>query len=188
MDRTRPFTHIVSLDSQDGPWPHPKIRYDIRTGLKADSEIVRLERPEQIDDFYHLYRMTARRHGGKGPFRDKKFFEILFDYLHNTDKLYWTGLLAEDSLVGSQIHFIHENTLFNWQTVSNYEKRQYKPSQLLMNDAVEKAISLGLGKVNLGASPSDAGGLIRYKERWRGTRIEYNIYTSRSRLRRLIRR
>jgi CelD/BcsL family acetyltransferase involved in cellulose biosynthesis len=130
--------------------------------------------------------MTAARHDGKGPHRDKKFFEILFKRLHDSDKLYWTGLVAEGALVGSQIHFIHGDTLFNWQTVSDYEKRQYKPSQLLMHDAIERAADLGLKSVNLGASPPDAGGLIRYKERWQGTRIDYYIYSSLSRIRKLL--
>jgi len=186
LQRTQSFTHIVRLDRPENFQPHKKIEYDIRAGQKVDSEIIMIDKLSLVDDFYRLYLLTKKRHEGGGPLREGKFFEIIFRHLEKTGKLYWTGLMAEGEMVGSQIHFIHGETLFNWQTVSDYDKRQFKPSQLLMNDAIAQAAALNLKTVNLGASPPDAEGLIRYKERWQGIRVEYDILTSRSLLRRLV--
>jgi hypothetical protein len=180
------LTHVISLDDTDEYRPHKKIEYDIRAGQKVESKIIRIDSPSRVAEFYRLYRMTEKRHGTRGPRRGLSFFEAVYNHLAGSGKLYWTGLTVEGSLVGSQIHFIHGETLFNWQTVSDYEMRRYKPSQLLMDDAIRYAAEQGLTKVNLGASPPEAAGLIRYKERWQGEKIEYDLLTVRSWYRRLL--
>ncbi len=186
MERTGHFTHVVRLDNVDDFRPHKKIAYDLRAGQKIESEIVDVREESQVEDFYRLYCMTELRHGQKQPRREKVFFNCLLHNLVDSDSLYWRAMIADGVMVGSQIHFIHGDTLFNWQTVSDYEKRQYKPSQLLMHDAIGKAAESGLKQVNLGASPPDAAGLIRYKERWKGERVEYDILTARSGLRKML--
>lgn len=183
--RGRCLTHVIDLDDEEFH-PHKKIEYDIRAGQKADSKIIRLDNSSRVADFYRLYRMTEKRHENRGPRRGFEFFEAILDHLADSHTLYWTGLTVEDSLVGSQIHFIHGGTLFNWQTVSDYEMRRYKPSQLLMNDAFRYAAEQGLTRINLGASPPEASGLIRYKERWQGKKVEYDLLTARSWYRKLL--
>ena len=186
MERSRHFTHVVRLDHTGDFQPHKKIAYDIRAGQKIESEIIDVRHSSQVDDFYRLYCLTESRHGRKRPRREKTFFQGILDNLAVSDRLYWRALIAEGTMVGSQIHFIHGGTLFNWQTVTDYDKRQYKPSQLLMYDAIDKAAEIGLNQVNLGASPPDAAGLIRYKERWRGEKVDYDIMISRSRIRKVL--
>jgi len=179
MRRTRHFTHIIALDNPDDYRPRANIESDLRTGQKRPSEIIRFNDISQVDDFYRLYRLTRMRHKG-GPDRGKKFFESIFQHLAKTDKLYWIGLKAEGSMIASHIYFIHGDTLFGWQVVSDYEKRHYKPNQLLTYDAIGMAGKNGLRKINLGASPPEAEGLVFYKEHWQGIRIEYDILTARS--------
>jgi hypothetical protein len=188
MTRKKHFTHIIEFDSNGQYQPHKKVKGDIRAGQRAKSEVVRIENSSQIDAFYNLYQMTEQRHNKKKTLYGKAFFNSILDHLGESRRLYWTGLMAGEKMIGSQIHFIHGDTLVNWQTVSDYEKRHHKPGQLLMYDAVRKGMEIGLTKINLGASPPDADGLIFYKERWGGVRVEYDILTYRSGLRRLLRR
>ncbi len=49
-----------------------------------------------------------------------------------------------------------------------------------MYDAIRKAKLSGAGRVNLGASPPHATGLIEYKESWGARKIEYDILSCRS--------
>ena len=186
LTRTRHFTHILVLDTIDEYRPHKKIAYDLRAGEKTDAAIIKIETALQVAEFYRLYRTTEARHGRRRPRYTRRFFETILTHLAGSEMLYWTGLTTEDVLIGSQIHFAYGETLFNWQTVSEYEKRDYKPSQILMNDAIRYAAARGLHAVNLGASPPDAAGLIRYKERWGGKRVEFDILAMRSILRRLV--
>jgi hypothetical protein len=186
LNRSGYFTHLVSLEKPEQFRPHKKIEYDLRAGQNIKSEIIRIQSKSQVDEFYRLYRLTESRHGRKKPRYSKRFFESIFHHLSDSEMLYWTGMMAKGAMVGSQIHFIYGDMLFNWQTVSDYAARQYKPSQLLMNNAINHALKEGLKKVNLGASPPEAEGLIRYKERWHGRRVDYDILTARSGLRKML--
>jgi hypothetical protein len=186
MNRRRYFTHEVFLDDPENYRPDKKIEQHLRVGQKADSEIIEISRPSHVDDFYRLYLLTARRHGQKRPRHEIKFFENLYNQMGDSPKLYWTALVVGQSMAGSQINFFHQDTLINWQTVSDYEMRRYKPNQMLLYDAICKAGADGLKKVNLGASPPEASGLIGYKERWRGRKKEYEIITGTSWYRKLL--
>lgn len=100
--------------------------------------------------------------------------------------LHWTGLRARGKLIASHLNFIHGGTLANWRIVWDYDERHLKPNQVLMHDAIRTAGRRGIEYVNLGASPADAAGLIEYKERWGGMKVEYDILTFRSPIRRLL--
>jgi lipid II:glycine glycyltransferase (peptidoglycan interpeptide bridge formation enzyme) len=102
--------------------------------------------------------------------------------------LYWNSLLEDSRMVGSCINFIHGDTLFNWQNVSDYSKRYLRPNHVLIADAIEYAIERGIKKINLGASPPYAHSLIDFKKRWGGERVNYDSYFSSSWLLRLLRR
>jgi len=166
--------------------PDKKLNGHIRSGQRAETEIVQIRGDEMIRKFYRLYSLTEKRHGAARPLYRKRFFLALLDRLGESPRLYWNALREEGRLVGSCINFIHGKTLFNWQTVSDYESRHLKPNHVLLADAIERGAELGVSRVNLGASPEHAHGLIDYKERWGGERVEYACYTSASPLRKML--
>ncbi len=86
----------------------------------------------------------------------------------------------DGAMAASQINLIWGDTLFNWQVVSDLGFRQVKPTYLLHDAMIAYAQNQKLRKINLGASPPEAEGLIEYKERWGGTEIGYDIMTSSS--------
>ena len=183
------FTHVISLngDGEHTP-PDKKLNGHIRSGQRALTEIVRIDDGDRLDEFYRLYSLTERRHGAVRPLYRKRFFRALLEKLGGSSMLYWNGLNEGGRLVGSCINFIHVDTLFNWQTVSDYENRHLKPNHVLLADAIERGAATGVKMVNLGASPENAHGLIDYKERWGGKRVDYAFYVAASGLRRLLRR
>lgn len=182
----RSFTHMVVIDSIGTFEPHRRIKRDLRIGAKSETKIVPVRSDSDIDAFYRLYHLTERRHGRRRPLYRRGFFKALADVMADSNLLYWPSLEIDGKTVASQINFIHGNTLVNWRVVSDYERRRYKPSQLLLYDAIEKAAAMGVTRINLGASPPEAEGLIAYKERWGGMKVEFDIYTHRSRLRRMM--
>jgi CelD/BcsL family acetyltransferase involved in cellulose biosynthesis len=189
LKKERYFTHIISLNGHEehNP-PDKKVNGHIRSGQRAETEIIRLTRHEQIDDFYALYKMTEQRHGSRKPLYSRRFFRAILENLRDSDTLYWTCLISEGAMIGSCINFIYNGSLFNWQTVSDYESRHLKPNHVLLADAIRRGEENGVKRVNLGASPPQAKGLINYKERWGGVRVNYNCYSYKSKLRRLIKR
>jgi hypothetical protein len=182
----RSFTHIVMIDSIGDFEPHRRIKRDLRNGGRSEYTIAPVRSDSDIDAFYRLYSLTERRHGRRRPLYRRGFFHALADVMDDSRMLYWPGLMIEGKMVASQINFIHGNTLINWRVVSNYEWRRYKPNQLLLYDAIEKAAAVGVTRINLGASPPEAEGLIAYKERWGGMKVEFDIYSHRSQLRRML--
>lgn len=183
------FTHIISLngDSSHNP-PDKKINGHIRAGLRADTDKVIVKRMDHLDAFYDLYLLTEKRHDQLTPLYSRRFFKAILDVLNGSRMLYWNALLEGNEMIGSCINFIYGDTLFNWQTVSDYSKRHLKPNHVLLSDAIEHGIDMGVKKINLGASPPYAHSLIDYKERWGGIRVDYDNYLSDSWLRKLLNR
>lgn len=187
FDRNTHFTHIVELDS-DGAYKPPgkKTTAEIRAGEKLGGVIGRINDRGDVARFYDIYLATVKRHGIKKPLYDLKFFEAILNIPGRTDTLYWTALTVDGEMIGSQINFLYGDTLFYWQAVSLYEKRIFRPNYRLLFDAFSRAVERGLKRVNLGASPPDAEGLIFFKERWGARQVEYQSITYRSTLRKII--
>jgi len=179
------FTHIIYLDGRDehNP-PDRKINGHIRAGQRADSEIGTVRSRDQLNAFYRLYEMTEKRHGSIRPLYSKHFFASILRHLGDSPMLYWNCLMSGEEMVGSCINFIFNDSLFNWQTVSNYEYRHLKPNHMLLSESLRVGLERGAVRANLGASPPYAHSLIDYKERWGGVRVEYDSYLSDSWFRR----
>ncbi|MBN2184217.1 MAG: GNAT family N-acetyltransferase [Candidatus Krumholzibacteriota bacterium] len=186
LSHTEIFTHIIDLnEDEDHRPPDRKINGHIRAGQKADTTILCVKTKDQLSAFYRLYEMTEKRHGSLKPLYSKHFFTSILKHLSMTEKLYWNCLMYEDVMIGSCINFISSETLFNWQTVSNYDYRRFKPNHVLLSEAIDVGVSMGVKKINLGASPQYAHTLIDYKERWGGVKVPYDSYVSDSWLRRI---
>ncbi len=180
-------THIIPLPGDDQYYPDDKkIEGHIRAGLKRGGEIIPIESESQVGDIIQLYHETERRHGRIRPIMPDNLFISLFQTFCDNPALYWTALLAENRIIGSMINLFYRDTMMNWQTVSDYEMREYKPNQLLLADAIAEAQRRGMLYINLGASPPDAEGLRDYKSRWGGREEKYAIYSKVSHLRKLI--
>lgn len=185
--RSRYETHVVDLpEGVEFVPPDKGTSADVRAGEKRGGKIVTVD-ADRLDEFCRLYRLTEARHGRTRRRYTRDFFAAILQHLGDTGRLHWTGLEADGMLVGSQINFIHGDTLFYWQAVSDYEKRWFKPNHVLLYDAIRYAQANGIPRVNLGGSPRGAASLRKFKEQWGGRPVEYDVYSYRSRLHRLVR-
>lgn len=186
FQREKHFTHIIRpSNTEDYQVPEKRIARHLRSGQRKNDNFFIMD-SGRMDDFYSLYLDNEKRHRNPGPLYKHSFFKSLLDILGKSEKLYWTGLADGESLIGSQINFIHSDTLFYWQGIFDYNKRDHKPSYILMHDAIRHGLEMGVRNINLGASPPQAVGLIDYKTRWGGEKIEYGILSYRSKLRKLL--
>ncbi|MCP4567704.1 MAG: GNAT family N-acetyltransferase [FCB group bacterium] len=187
FERTSHFTHIIELEAGGQFVPtNRNLVKNLQAGEKAAGDIIRIENIDRIKGYYDLYLATESRHGRKKPLYNLSFFEAVMKVLGNTDSLYWTALMVDGEMIGSQISFCHHDTLFYWQAVSAYEKRQFKANYRLLFDAITYGNSRGVTKINLGASPPEAEGLIYFKECWGAKRVEYDGLDYRSPLRKFM--
>jgi len=185
-ERFRSFTHVIAGDSLDDYKPSDGLMRDIGDAEKAESRVIQIRTSQNVEAFYRLYRMTETRHGSRRPRYRPGFFQALSRIMADTDQLYWTGVIVNGKMIGSHINFLHGGMLINWQAASDYEKRRYRPNQLLLYDAIRYARLRDIRIINMGASPPEGRGLIRYKERWGADRIEYDVLLRRSWFRKLM--
>lgn len=175
------FTHLITLDNGNESCPPDKrVQRHIRGGQKSSGRIVPIESSDKVSSFYALYALTERRHGRKNPIIERRFFDCLLEQFRDSPYLYWVAAEVDGEMAASQINLIWGDTLFNWQVVSDLKFREAKPNYLLHDDMIACARQRGLKKINLGASPPEADGLIDYKESWGGRRVEYDIITASS--------
>jgi len=173
------FTHIIHLNAENGHTPpDKKINGHIRSGQRADTEICQVRSRDQLNDFYRLYEMTEKRHGSIRNLYTKHFFASVLKHLGDSEMMSWTCLNTNGEMIGSRINFMYNDSMFNWQTVWNYEYRHLKPNHVLLSNSIQMAGEKGIRTINLGSSPPDAHSLIDYKERWGGKKIEYDSYLS----------
>jgi lipid II:glycine glycyltransferase (peptidoglycan interpeptide bridge formation enzyme) len=78
--------------------------------------------------------------------------------------------------------------VFNWLTVSKAEFLDHRPVELIDASVIEWAVKNGNSVYNFGASPPDAVGLIKFKEKWGAKKHSYKTYTISypSRIRRVV--
>ena len=72
--------------------------------------------------------------------------------------------------VAGSLHFTYRGSALNWLTVSDDRKLDLRPNHLLIARVMEELCTAGYHEYNLGGSPPDAEGLIKFKEAWGGTR------------------
>jgi hypothetical protein len=179
LKRQDTFTHIIRL-SEAGTLPFGAgVLQEIKTGERRDAIVREINGPQEVQDFYDLYLKSIKRRGKSKSVYSLRFFKTVFDVLNGTEKLRWTVAAVGGRIVGSQINFIHDETLYYWQGVMDYARREHKPTYLLINDAIETAKRLGLKKINMGATPPDAPGLIDFKRKWGSHRYDYALYRRR---------
>lgn len=181
--RQQAMTHLVTLPAE-GEFlaPDKKVAQHVRSGQKFSGCIIEIQTAEQVGLFYDIYSATERRHGRSQPIIKRRFFDCLLDRFGGSRHLYWVAAEIDGAMAASQINLVWEDTLFNWQVVSDLKFRQSKPTYLLHDAMISYAQEHGLRKINLGASPPEAEGLIDYKERWGGVRVEYEMLTASSML------
>jgi hypothetical protein len=181
------FTHIIDLRGSGGfAPPDKKIAGHIRKGERAGLEIMPFQSSSDTSAFYALYKKTERRHGRKRTRLNRLMFESILEQLGQSPQLLWIAAWHEQTMVASQINFVHGKTIFNWQTVSDYEYHHLKPNHMLLKHVIDYGLQHGLQELNLGASPPEAAGLIDYKSRWGGRQRNYKLYTKRRGVRKLL--
>jgi lipid II:glycine glycyltransferase (peptidoglycan interpeptide bridge formation enzyme) len=82
----------------------------------------------------------------------------------------------DGQLLGFALSFIHKEEAYYWEGVTLREGEGLRPADALFTDLFTMALGRGLKRVNLGGSPQGAEGLVRYKEAWGASPVEYLSY------------
>jgi CelD/BcsL family acetyltransferase involved in cellulose biosynthesis len=68
--------------------------------------------------------------------------------------------------IGGSLHFTFRGSAINWLTVSDERKWDLRPNHFLIARVMRDLCAAGFREYNLGGSPPEAEGLIKFKEAW----------------------
>jgi lipid II:glycine glycyltransferase (peptidoglycan interpeptide bridge formation enzyme) len=175
------------IDISDPGWepPDAKIRSEIRKAEREGIKVVRFEADKHFDTFIGLMEQTERRHDNK-PRYSREFFAELAQLSQSDKRVYWAHVEVEGKASASHIYLIDGDMALNWQVYFDKEFSWLKPNQYILFDTANKCRERGVTRINLGASPGEADGLVSYKEKWGGVSYRYPCYHRSSMLGKMI--
>lgn len=174
------FAHLINLESPKSESGFQKRGYE--QSLKKELSIQEVGTMEDVKICYQLYLATAQKHQLKQIKYPLKFYENLFSMKANSNYLKWWIVLKEKQIIAYQVNFVFRDTLYYWDGGSLPDFLPDRPNDALLGYSLKWAKENKLKFYNLGGSPQESKGLIRFKEDWGGERKEYFIYEKESTL------
>lgn len=174
------FTHKINLENLKSERDLQKRGYE--QSLKKNLDIREVASLEEVKICYQLYLATAQKHQLKQIKYPLKFYENLLTVGANSNHLKWWIVLKGKQIIAYQINFCFKDTLYYWDGGSSPDFLPDRPNDALMGHSIKWAKDNKLKFYNLGGSPQESEGLIRFKEDWGGERKDYFIYEKESTL------
>ena len=179
FDATEASTLVVDGLGSDWQPPDKKLQSELRKAEREGINIERFDRQRHFAGLISLVKATESRHG-RSPKYPPVFYEALAKLAEQDDRVVWLHVEHEGQAAASHIYFIEGDQLLHWQAYFDKKFSFLKPNPALMSAAIEIAVSCGITKLNMGATPLDAASLAMYKEKWGGHEYRYPCYEKRS--------
>ena len=178
-------TTLVDISVSGWEPPDRKIRSEIRKATRERILIEQFSPDKHLSRFLSLMESTERRHGHR-PKYPPAFFKELARLTEDDHRVHWLWCEHDGKAAASQIYFIENDMVIGWQAYYDKAFSFLKPNQYMLFATARKLALQGVRRLSLGASPDDALGLIRYKEKWGGKPYSYNRYFHKSVLGKLV--
>jgi len=177
------FTHQINLENPKSESGFQKRGYE--QSLKKGLNVKEVDTMGEVKICYQLYLTTAEKHQLKQVKYPLKFYENLFSVKTNSNHLKWWIVSKEKQIMAYQINFVFKDTLYYWDGGSSADFLPDRPNDALMGHSLKWAKENKFKFYNLGGSPRESEGLIRFKEDWGGERKDYFICEKESALGRI---
>jgi len=161
------FTHVLPLRSDFEVLAEgfsASTRRLVRQAEESGLTIGSAEGENDLRAFYDLAVETVRRRGGKP--KPYSLYERIQRTLVPQGLARYHLVRSGDRPVAGSLHLFHEGVALNWLPVSRQSSWPLRPNNFLVARTLETLCAAGYLEYNLGASPPDADGLIRFKEGW----------------------
>lgn len=169
------YTHILDLSK----YMYNPVHKTKRGAIQAEKRGVKVEplsSVEKIRDCFNLVLERDKRHGLKRPKFPLGLYENIWNILKSGQELRWSMATVDEQTIAFQINFLFKDTIYYWEGASLSEALNLRPNDALFFDTIQWGIAQGYRYLNLGGSPENAEGLVRFKEAWGGEKREYLIY------------
>lgn len=185
FESKKSFLHRLELTpSFDYLWEKSFKKYtrkNTRLAIKKGVVLEEVKDISQVKQYYDIAAHTYLRRGGKiiYPFN---FYKNIFDIMLPKNLVRWHLAKKDDVVIAGTLHLVYKDTIFDLLNASYKEYQNLRPNNLLVCSMIKWGVENGYKYYNFGASPSEAEGLIRFKENWGAEKVEYPVYEKKSQL------
>jgi lipid II:glycine glycyltransferase (peptidoglycan interpeptide bridge formation enzyme) len=171
------FGHVLPLtaplESIEANYDY-SIRKNLRTATRSGVVVRDATSHEDVDLYYALTQAVADKYK-RPPYPCELFHNIFQEMVLRGEAKLPLAFRGDDPVSGA-LHVMTKSHVFNWLTASNPKHLECRPNEAVISSMIRWAVQRGSTVYNLGASPVDAEGLIRFKEKWGARRQGYTIY------------
>ena len=169
-------TAIVDLQSWSLDRVTKNRRRDVNRSLRSSLDLVDASDPADAVRIYELYRATLERNDGSLRYNATYFGELI-QLAQRRPGLRVLLARKDDSIVAFTVVALRGSMSYYLHGAFDWAMREYLPSAMLLNEAIEWAKAQGCESFNLMSSPQGQDSLIKYKERWGAVTREHRTYT-----------
>lgn len=174
--QSNPETVIENLQDWRIESVSKNLRRDIRKAGRSGLVVSEATDALVGDELFNMYFQTVKRHGGAVRY-NAGYFRALIELAKVQPRLQVLIATQETDVAGFVVTARHGNAAYYLHGGAKPEHRRSSPSDLLLNDAIQRAQREGSQNFSLMASPPDQASLIRYKEKWGGVTRDLSTYT-----------
>jgi CelD/BcsL family acetyltransferase involved in cellulose biosynthesis len=170
--------HIVDLSRG---YPAAAARYHdsnqrlIRQATERGVRVSVMNDEASLETFYQLHVRTVVRYGARGLSRE--FFRSLFATLVPAQLATFYLAHRGDAVVAGNLVLRWRGRASDWMWVYDDRTSPLRATNLLIDRAIHDEAARGSTELNLGASPNDRLGSVRFKQSFGAEPFSYTIYT-----------
>lgn len=150
-------------------------RRNIRQALERGVRVAAVSQRSVARDFYRLHARTVRRHGAR-PL-PMAFFESVFARLVPAGAATFHLAFHEDRVVAGNLVLRHRDRSYDWMWVYDDRCAPLRATNLMLDHAIRDEAARGSRELNLGASPNERLGSVRFKQSFGARPFTYAVYT-----------
>jgi hypothetical protein len=169
-------TAIVDLQSWGLDRVTKNRRRDVNRSLRSGLDLVDASDPADAARIYELYRATLERNDGSLRYNATYFGELI-QLAQRRSGLRVLVAKKDGAIVAFTVVVLQGSMSYYLHGAFDWAMREYLPSAMLLNEAIEWVKSQGSESFNLMSSPQGQDSLIKYKERWGAETREHRTYT-----------
>lgn len=171
-------THLIDLTSGYDAVASGYTRMNQRAIKQAGQRGLRIkviEKEEELPAFHRLYCRTLLKHGTR-PLPLRFFVSIFRTMVPKRMAKYYVAIHGGGVVAGNLVLY-YKNQAYDWAWAYDETYLYLRPTNALIDRAIQDAIEAGASSLNLGSSPSNGKGIIEFKENFGAKKYPYKIIT-----------
>jgi CelD/BcsL family acetyltransferase involved in cellulose biosynthesis len=150
-------------------------RRNIRQALEHGVKVVAVAGPSAARDFYRLHARTVRRYGARPLSR--RFFEAVLARVVPAGMATFYFALHDERIVAGNLVLRHRDRSYDWMWAYDDRATELRATNLMIDRAIHAEAARGARELNLGTSPNDRLGSVRFKQSFGARPFAYAVYT-----------